>query len=98
MKRKDCFRNVFYLIKLAQKYSPQFIWLEIIHGVIMGVFTSADVIFIKYFYEALDREESFIHILILIGVIIAEHWFIKYGFSFTEALSDQYSSKSYRHS
>ena len=37
----------------------------------MGVFTSTDVIFIKYFYEALDRGESFIRILSLIGVIIA---------------------------
>ena len=71
MKRRKIFSDVFYLLKLARKYAPWFIWLEIISGALMGLFTSADVIFIKCFYDALAAEQSFRFVLAIIGAIIA---------------------------
>lgn len=68
---KKIFSDVFYLLKLARKHSPWFLWLEVISGVFMGFFTSADVIFIKYFYEALAAGKSFASILTIIGMVVA---------------------------
>ncbi len=70
MKRKYTIYNILYLIKIAGKYSPQLILLEVIQGILMGVFTSADVIFIKFFYDALEFEKTFDYILIIIGIIV----------------------------
>lgn len=71
MKCKKIISDVLYLMKLARKHSPGFIWLEIISGILMGLFTSADVVFIKYFYDALAAERSFLFVLAIIGAIIA---------------------------
>ena len=72
--------NIFFLIKLTTKFAPCFFVLEIIHGILMGLFTTADVVFIKYFYEALERNESFskiikLIVLVIVVMLINQLWF-----------------------
>ena len=82
MKKKGMFSNLLYLIKLTGTYSPRFILLEILNGVIMGVFSSADVVFIKIFYDALAREMSFRRILTIIATIIVVAFLHQLWFQF----------------
>lgn len=74
--------NIWFLIKLAFGYAPWFIALEISHGIFMGVFTSADVIFVKLFYEALEKNLPFEHVLAIILLIIAVTFLYQLWFQF----------------
>lgn len=72
--------NVWYLIKFAYRFAPMYIVLELLHGIIMGVWNSADVIFIKYFYESLAVGASISHVLLLIFcmvnvILLGQIWF-----------------------
>lgn len=83
MKYRKIFSDVSYLLKLARKYSPRFIGLEIVNGIVMGLCTSADVIFIKWFYEAIAAQRPFWFAMAILGAMIAvaflhQLWFQQY--------------------
>jgi|GEM_PF-3010576 len=85
MKKDTHFKitNITFLISLALKNSPGFFALEALSGILMGIFTSADVIFAKYFFEALDQKKDISYVLILLFIMITvafahQLWFQTY--------------------
>lgn len=74
--------NVLFLIRLTLRFAPWFVVLEIIHGTLMGIFSSLNVIFIKYFYEELEKGISFRNVLALILLIVAASFIHQLWFQF----------------
>lgn len=69
--KNNSFKNNIFLLKLIWKYSPVYVVLEFLNGIIMGIWSSVDIIFIKEFYELLSMENTkFISLLNLIFAMI----------------------------
>ena len=75
--------NVQFLVNLTSKYAPGYFFLEVLNGVLLGIFTTVDVVFIKYFYEALEREKVYTEIvkimfMVILVMLIHQIWFQLY--------------------
>lgn len=94
--------NILFLVKLTNKYAPGFIFMEIIHGILMGLFTTADVVFIKFFYEAMERGETYTEIIKIIVIVIMvmlinQIWFQFYRNVIRPSLQQTLQTKLHRY-
>lgn len=67
---KHSFKNNWFMLKLTCKYSPKFIFFEIIWGILGGINESAVVIFTKIFYDCLEKTTPFSTVAMVIGIMI----------------------------
>lgn len=79
---KKTWTNTAYMLRLIWKTTPSYVLLEILQGVIMGVWGSADVVFVKLFYDCVSQNRSFAEaagiIAGMVGVTVLSQWWFQW--------------------
>ena len=76
-------RNNIFLLKLAWKYTPLYVTLCVLEGVLWGVNNAVDVYYTKILFDMLGRNEPFekvIKIIIFMAAYYAVFWLFHYWY------------------
>ena len=58
-------KNIWFMVKYAAKYVPSYIFISLCLGVGRGFWHIFQILFVKYFFDALEKGVAFYEILAL---------------------------------